>query len=287
MILVTGATGSVGGEVCRLLHRANRPFRAMCRKPEQIDRFREEGMEAVQGDFDRPETLATAMQGIDLLLLISAPTPRQAEHEIAAIDAARRAGVGRIVKISASDSNVRTPVPWAKAHALIEQHLRSTDIDWTVLRASAFMQNLLWLKTPLSKGFLPQVADKGVVGWIDTRDVARTAVTVMGEEGHHRATYFLTGPEGLDMRQIAGRLSDVFARRVRYIDLPNPIFAAILRLSGNSRWMTKGLVVQFDHVVAGHHDIDITCEVERLTGAPPRSLSEFARDYRDAFFETS
>lgn len=283
MILVSGATGDIGGEVCRLLGQNGEPFRALCRKPEQVERFRKKGVEAVLGDFDRPETVGGAIQGCDRLFLITPPTPDQVTHETAAIDAAKRAGVARIIKISASDGNVRSTVPWAKSHALIDHYLRDAGIGWTILKPTAFMQNFFWFKDSIAKGFLPQIAGKGSVSWVDTRDVARVAAKVLTEDGHNEATYFLTGPETLDMKEAASRLSHVTRRKVRYLDLPNPIFKLILRLTGNSPWMANGLIAQFSDVVAGHHDIDPTFEIKRLTGVAPRSFTDFVRDHRDAF----
>ncbi len=283
MILVCGATGGIGGEVCRLLKTAKEPFRAMARRQEQVDQFRQQGMDAVLGDFDRPETLPAAMQGCDTMFLITPPNPDQFTQETGAIDAAKRAGVGRIVKISASDGNVRTPVPWARTHALIDHHLRGAGIGWTLLKPTAFMQNFLWFKKPVAKGFLPQVTGDGSVSWVDTRDVARVAATVLTQEGHAGATYFLTGPETLDMTEAARRLSHAVGHKVRYLDLPTFVFRTMLRLTGNSAWMARGLVVQFADVVAGHHDIDPTFEIERLTGQPAHSFDDFIRDHRNEF----
>lgn len=283
MILISGATGGIGGEVCRIFKETGTPFRALCRKREQVADFRENGSDAVLGDFDRPETLSSAMQGVETLFLITPPTQAQVAQETAAIDAAKQAGVGRIVKISASDSNVRSPVPWAKSHALIDHHLRASGIDWTILKPTAFMQNFLWFKDAVAKGFLPQVTGSGSVSWVDTRDVARVAAAVLTESGHGGATYFLTGPETLEMKEAAARLSKAIGHRVRYFDLPSPMFWAILRLTGNSRWMSKGLVVQFSDVVAGHHDIDPTFEIERLTGKRPHSFTDFIQDHLQAF----
>ncbi len=283
MILVCGATGGIGGEVCKLLKAAGAPFRAMARRQEQVDTFRRQGMDAVLGDFDRPETLAAAMHGCGTVFLITPPNPDQFTQETGAIDAAKRAGVGRVVKISASDGNVRTPVPWARTHALIDHHLRASGIGWTLLKPTAFMQNFLWFKKPIAKGFLPQVTGDGSVSWVDTRDVARVAATVLTQEGHAGATYFLTGPETLDMTEAAQRLSQAIGHQVRYLNLPTFVFRAMLRLTGNSAWMAKGLVVQFADVVAGHHDIDPTFEIERLTGQPAHRFDDFIRDHRDAF----
>ncbi|RVV97923.1 SDR family oxidoreductase [Mesobaculum littorinae] len=287
MILVTGATGDIGGEVCRLLHDAGTPFRAMCRKQEQINAFREKGIDAVLGDFDRPDTLTGAMEGCESMLLLSGPSPDQTDREIRAIDAAKAAGVSRIVKISASDSNLRTPVPWAQAHAHIDHHLRASGLRWTILRPTAYMQNLLWFKDPISKGVLPQTSGKGCASWVDTRDVARVAVTVLTEGGHDKATYFLTGPEALDMRDISRRLSDVLGRKVRFVNLPKSAFWGLMRAVGTSQWMAKGLAVQFADVVAGHHAVDPTSEVERLTGVPPHDFEQFASDYRAQFVKAA
>ncbi|MCL1500896.1 NAD(P)H-binding protein [Xanthomonas nasturtii] len=143
MMLVSGATGGIGGELCRLLKEAGTPFRAMCRKQQQVDDLRRKGIDAVLGDFDTPDRLQRAMQGCDTLFLITPPTPGQVAQETAAIDAAKRAGIGRIVKVSASDCNVRSPVPWAKSHALIDHHLRASGIAWTILKPTAYMQNFL------------------------------------------------------------------------------------------------------------------------------------------------
>lgn len=283
MILVLGATGGIGGEVCQQLKKAGTPFRAMARKQEQIDLFHKDGVDAVLGDLDRPATLTAAMTGIDTLFLLTAPKPPQVAQETAAIDAAKRTGVSRIVKISASDCNVRSKIPWARAHALIDHHLRASGVDWTILMPTAFMQNFLWFTKPVAKGYLPLGAGKGSVSWIDTRDIARVAATVLTQEGHSRATYFLTGPETFDMTEAAVQLSTVMGSKVRYLDLPVPVFRTVLRLTGNSRWMANGLIAQFSDMVAGHHDIDPTGEVERLTGQSPRDFASFLRDHRDAF----
>lgn len=282
MILVSGATGGIGKELCRQLREADAPFRAMCRKQAQVSELEKAGFDAVLGDFDRPETLPAAMQGCDTMFLITPPTPDQVHQETAAIDAAKAAGIARIVKVSASDCNVRSPVPWAKSHALIDHHLRASGVAWTILKPTAYMQNFLWFKDPIAKGVFPLAAGKGSVSWIDTRDIARVAAAVLTQDGHAGATYFLTGPETFDARTATARLSKGLGRKVRYLDLPTPMFRVLMRAVGNSPWMAKGLTVQFADVVAGHHDIDPTFEVERLTGAPPHSFDDFVRDHRQA-----
>lgn len=146
------------------------------------------------------------------------------------------------------------------------------------------MQNFLSMTRPISKGVLPHIAREGRVGWVDTRDVAAVADRVLADpEGHEGATYFLTGPEALTMREIAARLSGAMDRRVRYVNVPVPAFRLALKLAGVDDWLARGLVPQFRDVVAGGHGVDVTGEIARLAGRRPRSFADFARDHEAAF----
>ena len=283
-ILLTGATGSVGSELVRLLAGTGEPVRAMYRKAEQAERLRSLGLESVLGDLDDPVSVEEAMRGSETVFLLSPGAPRHAEREKGAIDAAKRAGVRRIVKMSAADSNLDAPVPWARAHAEIDAHLRESGLAWTVLKPTAFMQNFLQLARPIFRGVLPHVAREGRVGYVDTRDVAAVAARVLADpEGHEGATYFLTGPEALTMRDVAARLSGAMGRRVRYVNLPVPAFRLALKLAGVDDFSARGLVPQYRDVIAGGHGVDVTGEVARLTGRPPRSFADFARDLKTTF----
>src|SRR5258706_9967599 len=100
-VLVTGATGNVGGEVVRQLVAAGVPVRAMVRNRAKAAGIDHPGVEIVTGDFEKPETLGPALKGMSSVLLSSSPDPRQAELQNQFIDAARSAGRPNIVKVSA------------------------------------------------------------------------------------------------------------------------------------------------------------------------------------------
>ena len=283
MILITGATSDIGRKLCQLLAENGKPFRAMCRKEEQLEKFREQGMEVILGDFEHPESLKAAMQGCNSLFLVSPPTENQVQCEKNAIDMANQEGLTYIVKISASDANLKSSVPWAKSHAEIDHHLRNSGIEWTILKPTAFMQNFLSLSKPISKGLLPQVAGDGLVGYIDAQDIALVAFSVLTENHHKRATYYLNGPEMLEMKEIASQLSVILGRRVRYVNLPAFVFRVLLRLYGASRWVANGLIEQYAEVVAKNHDHDLGEEVIRLTHFQPRSFLDFAKEHKNEF----
>ncbi|UEG52498.1 SDR family oxidoreductase [Mucilaginibacter daejeonensis] len=283
MILVTGATSVIGQKLCELLAAHKKPFRAMCRKEEQLQNFRQQNIEAVLGDFTDTDSLRLAMEGCDTLFLVSPPNEKQLESEKKAIDAAKEEGITYIVRVSASDANLRISVPWAKAHAHIDHYLRSSGIAWTILKPTAFMQNFLTMTKPISKGYLPQIGGKGLVGYIDAKDIGVVAYHVLTAGEHKRATYYLNGPEALDMNEIAQQLSSVIGKKVRYLNLPSIAFRLLLRATGASRWLANGLVEQYAEVVAKHHDHDLGEEVYRLTGQQPSSFMNFAQAHRERF----
>lgn len=283
-VLVTGATGGIGAELVRLLVAAGEPVRAMCRRPEQFDGLRAAGAEPVLADFDDEGSLRTAMTGCDRVFLLTAPSPQQLKQEKRAIAAAVAAGVRKVVRVSASDSNTTTGVPWARAHAFADAALAATDLDWTVLRPSAFLQNLAGSAPTIRRGLLPQTTGRGALAWIDSRDVAEVAARVLTTPGHARATYFLTGPEPLTMTEVAERTGRSLGHPVRFLQIPSLVFLLLVRFAGRqSWWMSRGLRVQFAGVVRPGHDNDVTHEVERLLGRPPRRLEDYLRDHEQVF----
>ena len=285
MILVIGATGTIGSELTRLLAKTSEPTRALCRSLEKAEEVREQGMEPAIGNLEDAAGLEMIMDGCDRLFLLSPPDLDQVKRERTVIDAARRAGVRRIVKVSAADANPGAPVPWARWHSKIDTHLRTSGVEWTILKPTAFMQNFLSWAPMISQGKLYGAADEGRASWIDARDVAAVAANVLaGEaEGHKGATYFLTGPKSFSMSDATAILSEVLGRKVKYVNVPRFALRARLRLSGLQGWLADGIAEQFANVLAGGHSVDVTGEVTRLAGSPPRSFADFARDHQRIF----
>jgi uncharacterized protein YbjT (DUF2867 family) len=203
MIFLTGATGSIGGHLTRILAARGVKAKALVRRAEDDERLRKLGHEPVIGDLAKPDPLVSVMSGCDTLFLLPPPFANQTELEANAQTVAKKAGISRVVKISAGDANIASPVPWAKAHALGELTLHRSGLKWTILRASAFYQNFQKLEAPIRKGVLPIAAGRGNAAFIDAADVAEVAACVLLEDGHDEATYHLTGPDALTMKQVA------------------------------------------------------------------------------------
>src|SRR5215211_831576 len=144
MILITGATGTTGREVVEALRRLGaKGVRALVRDPARADFIRAAGFETVAGDFERPETLDAALEGVERALLLTPPSPQTFEQQRAFIEAARRAGVRHVVKLSAFGADADAPEGFGKWHGQSENLPKTSGLKWTILRPNFFMQNLL------------------------------------------------------------------------------------------------------------------------------------------------
>lgn len=277
IITITGATGEVGGKTLRMLQDLGVPVRAVARRPEQVTHFEQQGTAAVLSSLDDVDTLTTAFAGSDQVFLITAGGPRQAVHGRNAVQAAKTAGVRAITHLSTADANPESTVPWARAPWHTDQLIKISGLEWTILRPSAFMQNLTQFAAPIERGFFPQTTRHGAVAWTDTSDIARVASALLRVGIHVGGEPIITGPELLTSQQVASIFSTVLGRRVRYLPLPSRVFAGAIRLSGADAWTAEGLRQQFARVV--RHGLDhadaLTDDVQRITGQPATSLANW------------
>ena len=283
MILVTGATGHIGSELVRLLAEQGAPARALVHSPDKAAPIQRLGLETALGDYEQPDTLDAAMKDCDQLFLLSPPSPRQPQQEQHVIDAARRAGVGHVVKQSVPWASPEAPVVFSRWHGQVEDHLAQSGLAYTLLRPSSFMQNFLMSAQQVAdQGVLYGMFGEGRVAFIDARDIAAVAAELLTSPGHQGASYTLTGPEALSAAEVAERLSAATGRQVSSVDLGADAFRQALAGAGMPGWMVDG-VVEGNTMLAAGHGAAVTDEVARLTGRPPRTFAQFAADHRVAF----
>jgi uncharacterized protein YbjT (DUF2867 family) len=283
MILVTGATGHIGSELVRLLAEQGAPARALVHSPDKAAPIQRLGLESALGDYEQPDTLDAAMKDCDQLFLLSPPSPRQPQQEQHVIDAARRAGVGHVVKQSVPWAGPDAPVEFSRWHGQVEEHLAQSGLAYTLLRPSSFMQNFLMSAQQVAdQGVLYGMFGEGRVAFIDTRDIAAVAAELLTSPGRQGASYTLTGPEALSAAEVAERLSAATGRQVSSVDLGADAFRQALAGAGMPGWLVDG-VVEGNTMLAADHGAAVTDEVARLTGRPPRTFAQFAADHRVAF----
>jgi uncharacterized protein YbjT (DUF2867 family) len=204
MILVTGATGKVGQHVVKELAGRGEKPRVLLRDPGKTSQLKGFVGDALQGDFDKPDTVAKALQGADKVFLVTPADQRQVAREKTFIDAAKAAGVKRLVYLSAIGATPDSTVTMGRAHAEVEAYLKGSGIPWTILEPNGFMQNFLNdAATIRSQGAIYYPAADARVSFIDARDIGLAAAVALTSDGHAGKTYVLTGPEPVSYRETA------------------------------------------------------------------------------------
>ena len=283
-ILVTGATGNIGGELVKQLTAHKVPFRAMVRRAKDAEALSQiKGVEAVIGDFDDENTVADALQGIERAFLLTPSTERAETHQKTFVDLASRAGVKHIVKQSQWAAAADSPVRFLRYHAAVEEKLQESGLAYTFLRPNLFMQGLLSFRDPIiQQGKFFAAVGEAKVSIVDTRDIAAVAAAALTEEGHAGRTYNLTGPEALSHAEMAAKLSAALGRTTEFIDVPPEAMHDTLLQVGFPVWQAGGLIEDYAHYARGEAAV-VTGDTEEATGSAPRSFEVFARDYASAF----
>jgi uncharacterized protein YbjT (DUF2867 family) len=282
MILITGATGTIGREVVRLLAAGGERVRAMTRDPARAAPV-PDGAEVVRADFEDPGSLAVAAEGATAVFLLSAPGPWVARHDTAMLDAARTAGASKVVKLSAIGTGDESGVKVGDWHLQGERAVRSSGLAWTVLRPSAFASNALhWAAAIRAGDPIPNPMGTGTQGVVDPRDVAAVAARTLTSPDHDGHVHTLTGPDLLSVADMAGRLGEVLGRTVETADLALDEYRDGLRAAGLDPAFVE-TAVNGASLVARGGNATLTGDVERLLGTPARTFAAWARDHRAAF----
>jgi uncharacterized protein YbjT (DUF2867 family) len=282
-MLVTGATGNVGSGVVRELQGRGVSVRAFVRDPDKAAAMLGDGVELVSGDFSNPESTRRALEGVEGVFLACANDPRQVEYETGVIDAARQAGVRRIVKLSALGAEIGSPVAFWDWHGRIEEHLLTSGIPAVVLRPTFSMTNLLGSADAVRHaGSLFAPANGARVAMIDPRDIAEVAAVALAEDTHDAKAYTLTGPEAIIFERVAEELSAAAGRRVEFVAVPDEAARQGMIEQGVPEFVAGEIVKVFGFLRRGDQD-RTTDTVRALTGREPRGLAEFARDHAGLF----
>jgi uncharacterized protein YbjT (DUF2867 family) len=287
MILVTGVTGKTGGEVARQLAAAGIPFRALVRNPDKAEAVRPLATELVIGDMADPAVLRRAVDGVSRALLVLPNIEQQLALEKQFVDAAVAAGMEQLVYLSSLESLPESRNPITRAHVAAETHLRqagqSSGLAWTMIRPTFFMQSFLTSAARIrDRGELVLAAGNGTLACTDLRDVGEIIVACLSQSGHRNQSYDLTGPELLNLTEIASQFSKVLGYQVRYVDQPVDEFRERLRSVGMNPWRVDAVVMELQSIAAGAID-HTTDTVQKLLGRPPHSLQQFIADHAAAF----
>jgi uncharacterized protein YbjT (DUF2867 family) len=278
-ILVTGATGHVGREVVAQLLDAGADVRALTRNPATA--ALPPGVAVVRGDLTDPAGLGPALSDVDSMFLF--PVEETAAEVVATAVAA---GVRRIVDLSAASVTVGL-------HASpVEAAVERSGVEWTHVRPGGFMTNVLGMWAPSIRAerivrypFAGQASNM-----IHEADIAAVAVAALLSDGHHGASYTLTGPEMITTREQVAAIAAALGEPVRYMEVSREEARELLVAQGGFAAAAADLMLGFVEYGGETPDGDYADQdwsalektwpdVERVTGRPPRTFARWARDH--------
>jgi uncharacterized protein YbjT (DUF2867 family) len=283
MILITGATGKSGSATARALSDLGQGYRALIRNPEKEEELKALGAEVVIGSIEDNQSLVKAMSDVEKVLILLPNSENQLALETQIVDVALQSGTKHIVKVSSIEATPDATSPIPKLHLEVENYIKASGLEWTMVKPNFYMQNLLGSATTIkeqAKIFLPM--GEGKTGMIDTRDVGKVIAKVLSEEGHSSMNYEITGPEILSFYDVAETFSNVLNKTVNYIDLPMPAYKEILSNFLTNQWHLDAVIDLFEGIREGGIE-EKTDTYEALMGEPPKSLEEFIIEHSFIF----
>jgi uncharacterized protein YbjT (DUF2867 family) len=254
-------------------------FSVMLRPGDSGDRIAgKPGVTSIEGDFDDPASLRSALEGVDRAFLLTNSTEHTEAQQIAFVEAAQAQRVGHLVKLSQLAADQQSPVRFLRYHAAVEAALTNSTVGWTFVRPNLILQAYLAFAPAIAHGALAAPIGDAAVSVVDARDIAAVAAAALTEDGHVGKTYTVTGPAAMSHADIATALG----RRVRFESIPPKEFIAMVTDAGMPQWQAEGLAEDYAHYDRGEAGA-VSPDVERVTGTNARSVHDFANDYADAF----
>jgi NAD(P)H dehydrogenase (quinone) len=276
-IVVTGATGHLGRLIVEALLRDGTPASEIVaggRDLAKLDDLKALGVAVARIDYNDPASMTAAFDGADTLMLVSSGVPgnRVAEHS-AAIDAAKAAGITRIVYTSAPAATT-SALLLAPEHKATEEYLQAAGIPFTILRNSWYTENYTGAaQQAIATGTLAASVGDGRVASASRVDFADAAAAVLTSDGHENATYELSGDTAWDHTELAATISDISGKPVVYTPLTPEEHQAALIAAGLDEG-TAGFVVGLDGNIRDGLLAVTTGDLSRLIGRPTTPLRE-------------
>jgi len=275
VILITGATGNVGRQVVTRLLAAGQDVRALTRNPAKA--ALPAAVEVVQGDLAEPKTHPAALEGVRAAFLFAVP-----DAAPAFLTAAKAAGVERVVFLSSGsvqDGVDKQPNAIAGWHAEIEDAIRDSGLQWTLLRPHAFAANALQWAEQLRAGDVIRGAyAQAVTAPIHEADIAAVGALALVEDGHAGAVHELTGPESLTHADQAQIIGEVLGRPVRYEEL-DPAAVRAAMIARHIPASIADTLLELGRESLGK-PARVTATVDRITGHPARTFAQWVADRR-------
>ncbi|HXN96425.1 MAG TPA: SDR family oxidoreductase [Candidatus Acidoferrales bacterium] len=284
MILITGASGSVGKVVLQEACRKESNVRAMYRSKEEAAKA-PPACEAVLADYSDKQSLRKALVGVTSVYVVCSPIPQLVELESNMLDACKESGVKHVVLNSALGAG-DYPKSFPGWHRKVEDKLKATGMSCTILRPNGFLQNIVTYNAPSirAQGAFYAAMGDAKVSYLDVGDIAVVAVKALQAGAHAGKTYELNGPEAISNQELAKRISKAARRTVNYVDIPESAQREAMLGLGMPEWQVTALLeLQHYYKQGGGAKTDglLKTLIERAPVTLDQYLTANAREFRD------
>jgi uncharacterized protein YbjT (DUF2867 family) len=283
MILIAGATGLVGGAVLQeLLAAGVTPLRAVYRGTEDVARA-PAGVDAVRADFADAASLDRALEGVRAAYLVCAAVPELVALESNFLAACQRARTPHVVlqsALGAADFDKSFPV-W---HRRVEERARELNVPCTILRPNGFMQNIggYFAASIRTQDCFFDALGSARVSHIDVRDIATAAVRALTASDTIGRVFELSGPEPLSNEDLAGRISRVAGRPVRYVALTPEQLLQGMVAAGMPEARARPIVELYEYYRTGK-GAGSDLALRELIGRAPRAIDAYLAEIAPSF----
>ena len=279
MIVVTGASGRVGGLVAQELTRRGVPFRAVTRNVERLPDLG--GAEIALAGYDEPDALLDALEPGDRVFMVSMhePPDRRIVLHRGFIAVAARRHVARIVYLSFVGASPDATFVHARSHGATEAMLAESGIPHTAVRNGMYADEIAsWFD---GEGRITGPGGDGRISLSYRPELAEAITVLLTDPAHdHRDVVTITGPESFSLEELAATASEVTGDGYRYEPLDRDDWVAYRRSLGRPEWSIEAGITYYDAVSAGEMDV-VSDDYEELTGKKPLPIREVIALERD------
>jgi len=282
-IFIAGAAGNIGSALVDSLANTTAVV-AGVRSPQKAEALAAEGVEARIFDFNDMDSMITAMEDCNRMFLTIPLQEKLTRYGRLAVDAAMNSGIEYIVRSSGYGASSDAHWRLGREQGMVDQFVEDSKIPFTILRPNTFMQNFTTSCAAMVKsGAIAMPEEDYPVSYIDVRDIASCAARLLIDSaGHENNFYALTGPDGLTLTQVAGKIAAASGIDVTYTPVAEEQYVEGLTKAGVPEW-NRNMLVSLTRVVKLGMIGNVTRAVEYLTGTPARTFDDFAAENAGAW----
>lgn len=286
-IFVTGGTGNNGKPILETLAQTDFPVKALLRDPSKAV-VQAANIRYIQGDMDDAASLEKALENVHTAFLVTAYSESFPLQHKRFIEASKKVGVKHIVQLSGIGADPKAEILTAKWLGEAEQHLMSSGLSWTILRAGSFTNNFFANAGSIAKeGIIAAPygpSGEAALSIIDNRDIGAVAAKILTEaEDHKGKIYHLTGNTHLNYKQIAGLFTKVLNKTITYQSVTDSDAKNELLQWQVPELVADSLVELWASIRNSKTPPPITDDVERILGRKPKTFEQFIRDHSKTF----